>query len=102
MKDLISSQEVPVDQRLSNQEAREIFREKLKEFQKTLQGRERDIFENLLMAENPETLQVIGNRYGITRERTRQLEGKIIARLRSFLQEDGTDLSDYEIDMSGY
>ena len=64
--------------------------------------KERDIFENRLLAESPETLQVIGNRYGITRERTRQLEAKIIGRLRSFLQEDGTDLSDYEIDMSGY
>ena len=102
MVDLITSKEVPVDQRLSNQEAREIFREKLKEFQKTLKGKEHDIFENRLLAESPETLQVIGNRYGITRERTRQIEAKIIARLRSFLQEDGTDLSDYEVDMSGY
>ena len=100
MKDLISSKEMPVDQRLSNQEAREIFREKLKEFQKTLKGKDRDIFENRLLAENPETLQVIGNRYGITRERTRQLEAKLIAKLRSFLQKDGTDLSDYHIDMN--
>jgi len=102
LKDLIASQEVPVDQRLSNQEAREHFREKLKEFRKTLKGKERDIFENRLMAENPETLQEIGNRYGITRERTRQLEAKLIAKLKAFLQEDGTDLADYHIDLSGY
>jgi len=102
LKDLIASQEVPVDQRLSNQEAREKFREKLKEFRKTLKGKERDIFENRLMTENPETLQEIGNRYGITRERTRQLEAKLIAKLKAFLQEDGTDLSDYQIDLSWY
>jgi len=65
MRDLISSRDVPVDQQLANQEAKEIFRDKLKEFHKTLQGKERDIFENRLMAENPETLQTIGNRYGI-------------------------------------
>jgi RNA polymerase sigma-32 factor len=98
LKDLIASGEMPVDQRLSNQEARRIFREKLKEFRETLEGKERDIFENRLMSENPETLQVIGNRYGITRERTRQLEAKLIAKLRNFLQEDGTDLSDYQIE----
>lgn len=101
LKDLIASQEVPVDQRLSNQEARENFQEKLKEFHQTLKGKERDIFENRLIAENPETLQEIGNRYGITRERTRQLEAKLIAKLKTFLQEDGTDLSDYRIDTSG-
>lgn len=100
MKDLISSKEMPVDQRLSNQEAREVFHDKLKEFQKTLKGRDRDIFENRLLSENPETLQVIGNRYAITRERTRQLEAKLIAKLRSFLQEDGTDLYDYHLDMN--
>jgi RNA polymerase sigma-32 factor len=99
LKDLIASEETPVDQRLSNQQARELFREKLKEFRKTLTGKEHDIFENRLMADSPETLQVIGNRYGITRERTRQLEAKLIARLRDFLQEDGTELSDYHVDL---
>lgn len=97
IKDLIVSPEVPIDQKLADEEAKNLFREKLKEFHKTLEGRERDIFENRLLAENPETLQTIGERYGITRERTRQLEAKVIGKLRDFLQKDGKNLSEYHI-----
>ena len=49
------------------------------------------------MNEQPETLQEIGKKYGITRERSRQLEAKLIKRLKEFLQQDGTDLSSYQI-----
>jgi len=97
LKDLIPAQGLPIDLKLSNEETKKLFQKKIKEFQKTLQGKERDIFENRLMSEKPETLQSIGERYGITRERTRQLEAKIIEKLKNFLQKDGTDLSDYQM-----
>ena len=97
IRDLIPNQDIPVDQRLSDEEAKKLFRKKLKEFHKTLQGKELDIFENRLLAEHPETLQEIGNRYGITRERTRQIEAKLIEKLRAFLQKDGNELSDYQV-----
>ena len=51
------------------------------------------------MNEQPETLQEIGKKYGITRERSRQLEAKLIKRLKEFLQQDGTDLSSYQINI---
>jgi RNA polymerase sigma-32 factor len=97
IKDLIQTNEMPIDQKLADGEARIRFKEKLKEFHETLVGRERDIFQNRLISENPETLQHIGLRYGITRERTRQLEAKVIQKLKEFLQKDGDDLSDYHI-----
>jgi RNA polymerase sigma-32 factor len=101
LRDMIPAPAMPVDDRLSDREARERFREKLEEFRGGLAPRELDIFSNRIMAEEPETLQQIGNRYGITRERTRQLEAKIITKLKEFLQRDGGDLSDYQITLPG-
>ncbi|MCD6353236.1 MAG: RNA polymerase subunit sigma-70, partial [Proteobacteria bacterium] len=85
------------EQKLSDLETKKLFQEKLREFQKTLKGKERDIFENRLLSEHPETLEQIGKRYGITRERIRQLEVKLIQKLKGFLQKDGNDMSDYHI-----
>jgi RNA polymerase sigma-32 factor len=53
------------------------------------------------MKEQPDTLQEIGKKYGITRERARQLESKLIKKLKDFLQQDGTDLSSYQINIEG-
>ena len=101
VKDIIPSKAPLIDEQLSDQEAKERFRKKLKEFHKTLRGRDRNIFENRLLAEEPETLQKIGEQYGITRERARQLEAKLIKKLKDFLQKDGADLSDYQIEGLG-
>jgi RNA polymerase sigma-32 factor len=54
-------------------------------FQKTLQGSERTLFHERLIAEQPLTLQQVGARHGISRERARQIEAKMLARLRLFL-----------------
>ena len=47
-----------------------------------LNERETYIITNRVMADNPETLQEIGNRYNITRERARQLEKQALKKLR--------------------
>jgi len=101
IRDLIPGTLTPIDEELSDRDARSKFREKLGEFRSSLSGKELDIFDNRIMAEDPETLQQIGDRYDITRERTRQLETKIISKLREFLQKDGEDLSDYQLTMLG-
>jgi RNA polymerase, sigma 32 subunit, RpoH len=101
IKDIIPIEEVPIDQKLSDEEAKTLFQKKLKEFYEILQGRDRYIFENRLMNEQPETLQEIGKKYGITRERARQLEAKLIKKLKDFLQQDGTDLSSYQLNIGG-
>jgi len=101
IKDIIPIEEVPIDQKLSDEEAKTLFQKKLKEFYEILQEKDRYIFENRLMNEQPETLQEIGKKYGITRERARQLEAKLIKKLKDFLQEDGTDLSSYQINIGG-
>ena len=40
--------------------------------------RELEIFEQRIFSDNPVTLQEIGDRYGISRERVRQVEKNVI------------------------
>lgn len=70
-------------------EASELLRRKIEEFSKTLTSeRDRYIWEHRLMSDEPITLQEIGERYGISRERARQLEERIKKNLRDFLKKE--------------
>ncbi len=54
-------------------------------FAQTLSGRDRIIFDQRLYADEPETLQMLADRFGISRERTRQLEQRIVDGLRTYV-----------------
>jgi len=69
----------------------DLFREKLASFTKTLGEREEDILRNRVLSETPVTLEDLGQKYGITKERTRQLEARMIKRLREYLQKEVKD-----------
>ncbi len=75
------------EERLGNEELKELFRENLAEFAKTLEGKERYIFENRLISDEPLTLQDIGDKYGVSRERARQIEAALINRMREYMRE---------------
>jgi RNA polymerase sigma-32 factor len=75
------------EERLGNEQLKELFREKLTEFAQSLEGKERFIFENRLIADEPLTLQDIGDKYGVSRERARQIEAALINRMREFMRE---------------
>lgn len=62
-----------------------IVKERLDDFAEGLEGREFDIFHERLMAEQPLTLQELGDRYGVSRERVRQMEAALKKKLREYL-----------------
>jgi RNA polymerase sigma-32 factor len=74
-----------IDERLSEVENRKLFIKKLREFRETLCGREIDIFDNRILAEKPETLQDLGDRYHISRERIRQIQKKLVSNIEDWL-----------------
>jgi RNA polymerase sigma-32 factor len=78
------------DDVLADSEVLEIFEEHLNEFKVTLKGRDLDVFNARLMSETPLTLQEIGDRYGISRERARQIEARIMKSLKDFVRKKGT------------
>ncbi|MCB9520486.1 MAG: RNA polymerase factor sigma-32 [Myxococcales bacterium] len=90
LADLVPSDETPVDERLATAEESDTMRRRLDEFSETLTGRDRAIWAQRIVAESPETLQEIGQQFGVSRERARQLEARIKQRLTRFLT-DGVE-----------
>jgi RNA polymerase sigma-32 factor len=69
-------------------EFRELLKQKLAVFEKTLRGRELDIFRERLLNDSPKTLQELGTQYGISRERARQLEKRLVGKLKVYLRKE--------------
>ncbi|MEX0830806.1 MAG: RNA polymerase factor sigma-32 [Nitrospirales bacterium] len=86
--DLLPAVQTPVDDQLGNTQLRLLFRKKLAEFARTLTEREEDILRNRMLSETPVTLEDLGKKYSITKERSRQIEAKIISKLREFMKKD--------------
>ncbi len=89
--DILPAQEKPADEQLADVELRTLFRAKLAEFAKTLNERDEDILRNRILSETPLTLDDLGDKYGVTKERTRQLEARIIKRLQDYLKKEIKD-----------
>jgi RNA polymerase sigma-32 factor len=63
-----------------------LLKEKLTIFGATLRDRELEIFNARLLSEEPKTLVELAERFGVTRERTRQLEVRLKEKLRMYLE----------------
>ncbi len=87
-KDQLVDLHEPADEALAKEELLRILHLKLPAFQKMLNEKEVRILNERLLAEEPKTLQEIADLYGLTRERTRQIEVKVIDKLRDFLKPD--------------
>ncbi len=94
------SEETHMDRISSHQDVEEIVSEQhkfavlskmVKKFKAILDDRDRYIFDHRVIAEKPMTLQELGNRYHISRERVRQVENRIIKRFKTHLQENMAD-----------
>jgi RNA polymerase sigma-32 factor len=86
------------DEQIGDEQLRRIFREKLEAFAKTIADeKERYIYEHRLLPPEgvePLTLQEVGDRYKLTRERARQIEARLTSRLRGYLREE---IPDFEL-----
>jgi len=82
---LPSSTESP-DRLTEDAQLHSMLREKLDKFRETLAGKEVAIFDKRLIADEPLTLQELGDEFGVSRERVRQLEARLTGRLREYLK----------------
>jgi RNA polymerase sigma-32 factor len=86
--ELLPSDDVRVDDTLADAEVGDQFAEKIHEFGQTLRGKERKIFDDRLVAEDPKTLQTLGDEFGVSRERVRQIEKRLLKKLKQFLRDE--------------
>jgi len=98
MLDFLPSEDATTEEEVASAESRELISQKVKEFGETLSGKDRVIFEGRLMAEEPLTLQEIGDRYGISRERVRQIEERVKKKLKAYLVANLQDVEDAVVD----
>jgi RNA polymerase sigma-32 factor len=92
--DLVAGGGASAEQNVGDAELREVFLEKVHAFAEGCDERERRIIEERLLAEEPRTLQELGAEFGVSRERVRQLEARLIERMNDYLREH---LVDYEL-----
>jgi RNA polymerase sigma-32 factor len=84
------------DQIAEGAELSELLLDRLDEFRKSLTGKDVIIFDKRLVADEPLTLQELGDEFGVSRERVRQLEARLTGKLRDYLKEtlgDAVELS---------
>ena len=84
------------EDRMAKKEMETLLHNKITEFKKTMTSRELEIFEQRIFSDNPATLQEIGDHYGISRERVRQVEKNIIKKMREFFKGEIPDFETYE------
>jgi RNA polymerase sigma-32 factor len=93
--DLLNVDEESVEDQVAQKEIESLLHQKINRFKKKMTSREIYIFENRIFSESPSTLQQIGDRYGISRERVRQVEKNIIKKLRAYFKQEIPDFGMY-------
>lgn len=89
------------DRRAEDAEFSQVLRSKLEAFKATLQGRDALIFRQRLLTDEPLTLVELAAKFGVSRERTRQLEQRLKTRIRVYLQEQLGDAFELPVNGAG-
>jgi RNA polymerase sigma-32 factor len=90
--DVIPDTSETPEEAAAHDEWRTFAREKIDLFASTLKDKELEIFQSRLLSEDPPTLQEVGARFGISRERVRQIEARLKKRLKLFLKSQASDI----------
>jgi RNA polymerase sigma-32 factor len=93
--DFVSGGGPSAEETVADAELRRVFLQKVREFAETLEPRDRKLVDERVLADEPKTLQELGDELGVTRERVRQLEARIVNRLREYLKANMVDFEYY-------
>ena len=93
--EFLSTSTESIEDQVSKKEIEVLLHNKIAEFRKKMTPRELEIFDLRIFSDNPVTLQEIGDRYGISRERVRQVEKNIIKKMREFFKREIPDFASY-------
>jgi len=84
-----------IEDQVAKKEMETILHEKITEFKKGLTERELEIFNIRIFSDSPVTLQEIGDKYNISRERVRQVERNIIKKMKAYFKRELPDYNAY-------
>lgn len=84
--DVMADENASPEDDVSGGEIQDILQQAFGEFRDTLDERDRAIWDQRLQSEDPVRLEDLGDQFGVSKERVRQLEVRIKRRLKDFLQ----------------
>ena len=93
--DFIASPDANAEQQVGDEDLRATFMTHVRAFADRLKPREQRIMQARVLAEEPLTLQELGDEMGLTRERIRQIEKALVDDLRDYLREKVVDFDYY-------
>ena len=93
--DKLISSSPSAEEKFVKHQLQALLRENARQFRKDLDSREIEILEHRILAVQPATLKTLGDKYGVSRERIRQVESRIIEKLRDFLLKEFPDIERY-------
>lgn len=76
-----------ISEKIADAQSLEILQDNLKDFVDGLKDRDREIFKKRLLSEVPQSLQNIADQYGVSRERIRQIEERLLKNLKVYMSE---------------
>ncbi|WP_421903808.1 sigma-70 family RNA polymerase sigma factor [Maridesulfovibrio sp.] len=82
-----------VEETLANKEISTLLLDQLRTIVPNLNEKEQVILNDRLLSDSPRTLREIGEEFGVTRERVRQIEARLLKKLREHLAESVKDFS---------
>jgi RNA polymerase sigma-32 factor len=82
------------EEQFAETQYRDLLREKMELFAKNLKDKELVIYRERLLNEEPLTLREIGEKYGISRERVRQIEERVKKKLKIYLSKELKEVND--------
>ena len=85
--DFLKSSDESVEDKLADLQSLEILQEQLQEFVGELKPRDKEIFKKRLLTEVPPSLQSIADEYGVSRERIRQIEERLLKNLKVYMSD---------------
>lgn len=93
--DFFSASAESAEEKVAKKELDVLLHSKIETFRKDLPERELEIFNLRIFSDTPATLQELGDRYSISRERVRQVEKNILDKMREFFRQEISDFDSY-------
>ncbi len=87
LHNVLTSEANPVEEEVALQQNLDILKDHLKEFLSDLNDRDKYIFQQRLLEEVPPSLQSIADEYGVSRERIRQIESRLLEKLKVYMKD---------------
>ena len=96
--DMLPSSGQETEEALADEELAAVLREHVQTLTSHLSEKELDILTSRLLSDDPVTLREIGAKYNITRERVRQIETRLLQKLKTHLTNEIKDFSEDWLD----